>query len=184
MRNLDSTMAAALSAGVIRPAILVMLTLASGTQYIWSGVGNLVYNAQTYVGVGSLGSLGTITETTELQADGTTVKLSGIDPVLYSDCMTDIKLGAPANIWFALLANGTTLIGAPYLLFSGVVDKPTITVAPDDITITLALENELINLQRPSMRRYTSADQRIAFPFDTGFGWVETLNDIALVWGN
>ncbi|WP_263377694.1 hypothetical protein [Granulicella paludicola] len=182
-RALDPALAAALSAGVIVPAILLMLTFKSGTRYVWSGVGNLVYDAQTYLGVGSLGSIGTIIEGTEVKADGTSVKLSGIDPVLQGECLTDIQLGAPAKIWFALFSEGTTLIGAPYLLFAGAVDKPTVIASPGEVTISLALENSLINLQRANQRRYTSADQREVYPTDTAFGWVEQLQDQALSWG-
>ncbi len=33
------------------------------------------------------------------------------------------------------------------------------------------------------MRRYTTSDQMYYYPDDSGFNWVETLNDIALLWG-
>ena len=65
----------------------------------------------------------------------------------------------------------------------GTVDRPAIPVGPDKLTITLALENRMLNLQRPTMRRYTAGDQNYYFPDDSGFNWVEVLNDIALLWG-
>ena len=182
-RSIHPSMTSALSSGLIVPALFVMLTFKSATRYVWSGVGNIVVNAQTYTGVGSLGSIGSIIEGTEVRADGTTVKLSGIDPILQGECMADIQLGAPAKIWFGLMASGTTLIGTPYLLFSGTVDRPTVSIAPNEIAITLALESAMINLQRATQRRYTSADQRLYWPTDTAFSWVEMLNDVALVWG-
>lgn len=181
-RSLDPLIQEGLASGLISPAILAQFTFRSGVQYVWSGIGNLVYNAQTFVGVGSLGGLGVVTEGTDVEAQGTTVSLSGIDPTLYAECMTDIQLGAPAKIWFALLSNGV-LLGAPYLLFSGIVDKPTVSTGADSINISLALENRLTNLQRATQRRYTAADQHIKYPDDTAFNWVEILNDQALVWG-
>ena len=181
-RNLDPNMQAALSAGVVCPAILAQLTFASGTQYVWTGIGPLVYSAQTFTGVGSLANLGSIAEGIEVKADGTTVGLSGIDAGLYADCLEEIQIGATAKIWFALLTQGI-VIGTPYLLFSGLIDQPTIEEGAEDITISLALESRLTNLQRASQRRYTSADQRTYYPTDTGFAFVEILNDIALVWG-
>lgn len=181
-RNLHSDMQAALDAGVIVPAIMAQITFRTGTQYIWSGIGDLVYDAHTFQGVGSLGTIGVIAEGTEVKADGTTVELSGIDPTLYNDCLDEIQLGAPAKVWFALLSEGV-VIGAPYLLFAGQVDKPTFSTGPDAITISLALENKLTNLQRASARRYTAADQHILYPDDIAFNWVELLSDMALVWG-
>ena len=182
MRALDSNMQAALSAGVIVPAIMAMLTFKSGTVYVWSGVGNLPYGGNTYQGVGTLGSVGAIVEGLSVQAMGTSVSLSGIDPALYGDSMDDIVTGQPAKVWFALLNQGA-IIGAPYLAFSGLIDKPTVSEGGDSITITIALENRLTNLQRPNARRYSSADQRIKYPTDSGFTWVEALANTANVWG-
>ena len=183
MRALDPLMQSALLAGVLVPAFLAQLTFASSTEYVWTGYGPLTYGGNTYQGIGSLAGLGSIKEGTTVQADGTTVSLSGIDPTLYGECMSDIQLGAPATIWFALLNNGQ-VIGTPYRLFQGLVDKPTVTTGADTITISLALENKLVNLQRPSARRYTAADQHMKYSDDTAFNWVEVLNDIALRWGD
>ena len=183
-RQVDPLMSAALSTGQIIPVILVMLTFRSGTRYIWSGYGDLEYNAQIYKGVGALGSVSTITEGTEVQSSGTSVGLSGIDPVQLNECLNDIQLGAPAKIWFGLMANGMTLMGAPYLIFSGTVDKPQISVGVEKIGIALALSTRMIDLQRASQRRYTAAEQHLKYPDDIGFNWVEILNDIALNWSN
>ena len=175
-------MSAALDAGAIAPVILVMLTFRSSTRYVWSGVGILAYNGNNYFGAGSLGEMGTVQEGIDVKASGTTLTLSGIDATFMAECATDIQLGAPAKIWFGLFANGS-IIGTPYLLYSGTVDKPKITLGGEKMSITLALENKMINLQRASNRRYTSADQRLQYPTDTAFSWVEMLNDQALKWG-
>jgi hypothetical protein len=182
-RDLDPQLATGLSAGLIGPVILVQLTFRSQTCYAWSGVGTLVWNGNSFLGVGSLGKLGTITEGSDVKADGTTLELSGIDKVFLGECLTDIQIGAPAKVWFGNMLNGV-LIGAPYLVFSGCIDKPTFSIGGDTVTIRLALENRLIDQGRATMSRYTSADQRVKYPDDTAFVWVESLNDQALVWGS
>ena len=182
MRNLDPALAAAFEAGVLIPAILAQLTFASGTYYAWTGYGPLHWNGNTFLGVGTLGSFGGVTESTDVRADGTTVGLSGIDPALYSDCMQDIQLGAPATIWLALLSQGA-IIGAPYKIFEGTVDQPVIEPGTEEIAITLSLENLITNLQRATCSRYTAADQRVLYPTDSAFNGVEQLADQALIWG-
>jgi len=357
-RNLDPTLAASLSAGVIQPVLFVQITFNSGTEYVWSGIGDFDFNGHTFSGVGNLGSIGPIGEGSAVKADGTSVTLSGIglsqigipappvtppDPplppapgesvawsfatlgahpsssfsfrpsifngglgcsgegssTLYNgnlsiingdsfcpvihiqwggfrlppeiprgakithiypvvnwtanpggfqevsaspggvitggfgtdiapnvnpvitaqmqntvsgianlamfidfvgvaiyyigepqsatsliyEALNDVRMGAPAKIWYGQMANGA-LIGTPYLEFSGTVDKPTVQVDEKSASITLALENRLVNLQRANQRRYTAADQKLAFPTDMAFNWVESLNDIALRWGN
>lgn len=371
-RNLDPTLAAALPDGVISPAFLAKITFKSGVENVWSGVGDLVFDGDTYQGVGMLGQVGAITEGASVQADGTSVTLSGIGlsqvpvpaypvtppappfaapsgqswawafpssasagpftpglpngsatatkesayltmtssaplgnwgwyafwdgfelpqeipagativgfypvitavatgigalaqggsadgmtiaslgqptfpatnlfpsggafasgtyyganqpgcitsigvrlfqtlfsssffqdltisfvgaAVLYTttpqssaslayEAMNDVRMGAPAKIWFGLMQNGAFL-GTPYLVFSGTVDEPSVDIGVDTSSISLALENRLVNLQRPTMRRYTAADQHLAYPTDMAMNWVEEENDSAWIWGS
>lgn len=99
---------------------------------------------------------------------------------LVYEALNDIRLGGPVKIWVGLMAGGS-FIGTPYLVFRGTVDQPTVTTSPETGTsITLALENRLSNMQRASNRKYTSADQRIEFPDDIFFAFVEILQSIAL----
>jgi hypothetical protein len=183
-RNIDPTLLAALSSSYCEPVHLMQIKFRTQTAYAWTGVGDLVWNGNTFKGVGSLGMLGDIKEGTEVRADGTSVLLSGIDPIYLAECLTDVWVGAPAYRWLGAVQPGTrTLIGTPYMLFSGQVDKPTHYTGPDKSTISLALETRLINHTRASNRRLTTVDQRAnGYPDDTGFVWVERLNDTALDW--
>lgn len=182
MRNLNSAMKAGLGGASVAPVVLVLLTFRTGVRFVWSGVGSLVYAGNTYVGVGSLGTISAVQEGTDVRADGISVALSGIDPALLAECMTDIRQGAPAKVWFGLWSNGA-IVGTPYLIFSGQVDKPTIQPGADEVSISLACESRMANGQRARNRRYTAADQQLEYPNDTGFNWVEEMNDIALLWG-
>jgi hypothetical protein len=182
MRDISSPMLASLTSNAIIPGFLVDVAFRSAPEYVWTGVGNIVYNGNTYRGVGSFGKLGGITESSSVTADGTTISLSGIDPALLAECLTDIQLGAPVTIYFALFDGSLNILGTPYPLFVGVVDQPVIQPGLDELTISLKLENKLANLQRANMRRYTAADQNLYYPGDTAFNWVELLNDQALKW--
>jgi hypothetical protein len=182
MRNLDSGTAGQLTAPVVLPVRLAMLTFRSRVEYVWSGVGDLVYSGNTYKGVGSLGSVGDITEGIDVQAAGTSVTLDGINPEFLAEALTDIKSGAPAKLWLGFLVNGVLL--PPYLQFSGTIDVPTVSADGDTLSITLSLESRLVDLQRPSNRRYTAADQHIDYPNDIAFNWVEPLNDASFKWGS
>lgn len=182
-RDVSTPMVTAITGNNYAPIIMLDLTLSIGTIYVWSGVGTFVYNGHSYQGVGSLGALGEVTEGTQIKADGTTITLSGIDSTLLTETLNDIQLGAPVTIWFACFAAGG-VVGTPYPLFVGTVDKPVVDIGPTTFSITLNLENRLFDLQRATNRRYTTSDQRYYYPDDIGFSWVEALNDIALVWGN
>lgn len=182
-RQLDPTLSASLSGGLFGPIILVAITFASETRYVWSGVGNLVWNGSTFTGIGSLGKISDISEGTGVRADGVTLTLSGLDPIWLGESLTDVQIGAPATVWFGNMVNGQ-MIGTPYQIFHGTVDRPIISGSGNTVSIALELENRLANLSRASNRRYTSADQRLYYPNDIAFGWVEQLNDLALRWGS
>ncbi|HKD62364.1 MAG TPA: hypothetical protein VKB47_18010 [Terracidiphilus sp.] len=182
-RNLGSPMITAITSnGPIGLLALVDITLKTGSAHVWSGVGTLSWNGNTYLGVGSLGEIGDVKEGIEVRAEGTTIALSGIDPNLLTDCLSDIQIGAPATIWFGVFQNGA-IVGTPYPLFSGTVDKPSTPIGTDSLTIALALESKMTDHARATMRRYTSSDQRYYYSDDIGLHWVETLADIALRWG-
>ncbi|MGA2650426.1 MAG: hypothetical protein ABSF28_07875 [Terracidiphilus sp.] len=181
-RDVSTGMQTPLQTNNIRFCFLAMLTFHTQTVYCWNGVGTLVYGGNIYLGVGSFGKIGKITEGSAPEAYGTTLGLSGIDPVILAECLDDIQLGAPAILYFALLDNNGNIYGTPYPLFVGTIDQPSIRASTDTVTITLALENKLANLLRPNQRRWTNADQQVYYPGDTGFAFVESLNDQALVW--
>jgi hypothetical protein len=182
-RNLGTPMISAITSnGPIGLALLVDLTLADHVEYVWSGVGSFVWSGHTYTGVGSLGSMGDVKEGIEVKAEGTSIGLSGIDPVLLNDCLNDIRVGAPVTVWFAIFEAGA-MVGSPYPLFVGTVDQPALAIGVDSMAIQLKLENRMINHQRPTNRLYTSSDQQYYYPDDIGCHWVEQLSDIALVWG-
>jgi hypothetical protein len=185
-RDVDPALLAAFQSKYVEIVDLIMLKFRSQTCYSWSGVGDLVWDGKTFLGVGSLGVLGDVQEGTEVRADGTSVGLSGIDPIYMGECLADIQLGAPAKRWIGAVQPGTkTLIGTPYLNFSGQVDKATIHTGAETQGILLALETRLINHSRASNRRYTTADQRAnGYPDDSAFDSVEKINDEALIWGS
>lgn len=190
-RNVDATMQAGLSAGSVGLAFLVMITFRSSVQYVWSGPRDLTYGGNVYKGVGTLGTIGDVAGGLDVQARGTTVALSGIDPVLLQDCLNDIQVGAPAKVFLAVISRTMEIVGTPYLLYGGTVDVPTVTLSvptpeqPDaTCTISLAIENRTVDGQRAQQQRYTAADQHIKYPDDTAFNNVEQQNLAAYRWGS
>jgi hypothetical protein len=183
-RNLDTATQGQLTAGTVTLAFFLQVTFNTGTYYLCTLPNNFSWNSQSWVGTGSLGQVGQISEGTDIKAYGTSVTLSGIDPTLLADCLNDIQLGAQALLYLGFFNTGTmTLVTNPTCVFSGQVDQPSIQCGPDSVAITLNLESPMIRLQRGSFRRYTTADQHIDNPGDTGFDWVPELNFLAENWG-
>lgn len=129
MRNLDPTFRAQLTQSVFSPVLFVMLTFRSQTMYLCSAPFNVAFSGQTFLGLGTLGGISATQEGTEVQADGISLTISGLDPKIATECESDIQPLAPAKCWLGCMSQGL-LIGTPYLFFSGVVDTPTSNVTP------------------------------------------------------
>jgi hypothetical protein len=182
-RTIDSTLMADMASPNFSPVILAMLAFRSETVYYWNGRGSLSWSGMTFAGIGTLGAIGSIGGgPAEVAEPGTWVEASGLDATLLGEAITDVQIGAPVKIWIGSWVNGA-LHGTPYLLWQGGMGQPVVTPDPEKFSIMLALQTRMAQLSRATCRRYTAADQRLFYSDDSGFNWVEILNDIALIWG-
>ncbi len=76
-RDLTVAFATALADQSLRPVIFFEGQFATGWVRIWSGLGEVSWNGQSWAGAGALLGLGAIDETGEVVAGGTAVSLSG-----------------------------------------------------------------------------------------------------------
>ncbi len=67
-RNLSAAVIAQLTSGHCQPCFLVSLQFVTTTEYVWTGIGNVTWNGQTWQGLGNFGSVSAITETAEVNA--------------------------------------------------------------------------------------------------------------------
>jgi hypothetical protein len=182
-RTLSTEMQAVATAELVRPIYLVDMEFSSGSIYLWSGMGDLTYNSNTYLGAGDLLSIGAIQETAELTANGATITLGGIKQSLLTLARDEPYQGRPLIIRLGAFDENGDLIASPVILFSGFMDIMTIADSGDTSTITVTVENKLIAFQRTAVRRYTAEDQKIEHPTDKGFEFVAKIQEKEIVWG-
>src|SRR6266702_2510988 len=104
---------AAIQSPKLRPAFFVEAHFVTGPIYVWTGRGSIVWNGQTWLGVGSLGSISTIEEGAGVDAKGITLTLSGIDATLLADVMTEFQVGLPVLVRLGLFDANLALIDDP-----------------------------------------------------------------------
>jgi len=166
------------------PVILYEAELTSTTVRYAGANRNYTVNGNIFYGVADLISVSKINETTEIKANGITVRLSGIDPTQLNTVQTEITQGKKINILMGFAkGDDGDLIDDPINLFTGFVDTPTIQMSDTDIAINITAENKLIDLQRARTLRYTDATQQELFAGDLGLEFVAILNDIEIPWG-
>lgn len=182
-RSLTAGTSGQLTQKQVYPIVLVDLTFKDGVLHFFTGYGSLSWNGNTYTGGGQMVHLGPIAEDTAVQAQGFEIKITGVPANLLSEGLNQCAQGNAVNVYFGFLDASANIITDPYLAFSGRMDVPTIEEGSDTATITITAENRLIDLDRPRLRTFTTADQITEFPTDTGFNFVPQLQELNLTWG-
>lgn len=182
-RELTTEFASEIQLAVIRPVLLFHGEFEGGDVRAWNGIGDLVWNAETFLGVGNLGAIQNIEETADLQAAGVTVAMSGIPSELISLALQSVRQNKPGRIWLGMIDGPTRTLIDSVLAFEGRLDVAEIDEGPTTSVVTLKYENRLIDLERARERRYTHEDQQLDYPGDLGFEYVASLQDKQLNWG-
>ena len=150
---------------------------------VWTGMGDLTYDSETYTGVGDLLSISEIKETSDVSATGINVALTGVKSSLIAVAKNHEYQGRELTVRLGAFDEAGSLIADPVIIFSGFMDTMTIAEAGEYSTITIAVENKLVAFERSRVRRYTAEDQKIDHPTDKGFEYVTDIVEKEIIWG-
>ncbi len=207
-RNLDADMVGALSKAEIQIFFAVQLNFDSQQLNLWTGVGEISIDGNTYTGAGNFLTFSSIDETSEIAAKGAVITLTGIPSDLLSLALSEPYQGRVCRIYFGVLdaktfyllqenadliedENGVG-IGIDFNtaaddviteIFGGYIDQMNITEEAETCTIGVSVESKLIDLERQRTFRYTSESQKAKYPNDLAFDFVEDLQDKKFSWG-
>lgn len=182
-RNLTSDVQTQLSASELEPFFAIKLNFDSGALRLWTGYGEITVASETYTGGGQLLNVSPVEETVEVAARGVTLSLNGIDASLITYALTENYQTRSAKVYLGVLSSGA-VVADPYLVFDGRMDVMTIDDNGETANIAMTAESRLIDLERPKLRRYTSDDQKLNHPNDTGFDFVASLQEKEIAWGS
>jgi hypothetical protein len=183
-RDLTNDFSNASVANTVAPVMLMKAEFDSGDVLAWTGYGTIVYDGDSYLGVGDFGGVDKVDESADLRANGAVLTLSGIPSSLLATALGEEYQGRPITLFLGLLdLTSGALIADPYAILSGRMDVMSIQEASDTATISLTVENNLIELTRSKERRYTHEDQQIDYPGDLGLEYVAGLQEKPLNWG-
>lgn len=181
-RDLTAGFITEIDARELRAELLVNMEFDSGDVHFWTGLGSLVWDSNIYLGVGDLLSVGRIEESSVTKASGTTLILSGVKASLISTALNEDYQGRKAEIYFAVFTTSGLVVGNPYRIFAGKMDVMEIELTGETGSISVSIENELIDLFRANGRNYTPEDQKSAYPGDKGLDFIPLIQDTEIVW--
>lgn len=181
-RAFTGAMLAEIQKQTVSPIILYEGEFDGGTIHLWSGIGTIAWNGNTYTGAGQVLSVSAIEETVEVRAAAVQVGLSGLPSAIVSLALSSARQGKKGRLWLGFMDASNAIIADPYLIFTGLLDVPTMDETGDTATVTVSYENRLVGLLVANDRRYTPEDQHVEFPGDTGFDFVAGLQDATIIW--
>lgn len=190
MTTVTSAFRNALKNQPYRGQIAVRIQFSGYDCKVWDGIGPKTISGQTYLGVGALGAISPIADTSAdgmrgFNAERVEMTLSGL-PV-QAALVTELKdfqhQGATVTIFGVLLDATDAVVADPVTLFSGQVDTMS-WMLDDTLTVKLVAENFLAFMFRgPDGRRRADADQQELFTGDLGFGFQGKL-PTTIPWGS
>jgi hypothetical protein len=167
-------------------APLLMANLQFSTPvYLWSGYGPLAYGGVTYLGIGTLGTISPVEETTDLAARGISMRLSGVPTANVAIALTENYQGRACTILFgALSPTAGTLIASPVTVFQGKMDVMQVSDDGQSADITMTAESRLMDFKRQREVRFTDEEQQNLFSGDVGLEFVNDIQEKPIYWGN
>jgi len=181
-RGSSAAMIAAHGGDQLQPFNLVHLAFDSGDVRIWTGHGDLSWGGFTWTGAHSLLGISASEETGQVESKGITLSLSGLPADILAIALAEDYQGRRCTVYLGEISGGAVVVD-PVVTFRGEMDTMPITDGGTAATVTLKVENRLVILHRSRNRRWTSADQKIDFPDDKGFDFVQSIQEQPIEWG-
>lgn len=166
LRTIHADTATALVQPVFRPLVLVEMAFDSAPVYAHSGVGPLVWNGHTFVGVSWLGKISAIREGESLEAYGVQLELSGVKGELVALSLAENYRNRPLKIWIAFLNRQSRLVGEPVGPWRWDMSTLDGEFTGAKGTLILSGTSRMAQWERNKETRYTDADQRAKYPGD------------------
>jgi hypothetical protein len=185
-RSLSAGMVTEVSASQLSPILLASFSFSTPVR-LWSGYGTITVGSVTYQGIGTLGTISPVEETTDLAARGINFQLSGVPAAYVSLALTENYQGKECSVLFGALDATGALVSSPVTIFAGRMDIMSINDDGQESTIIMTAENKLVDFRRPREVRYTHEEQQNLYPVsppDLGLEFVNAIQEKQIYWGD
>ena len=163
--------------------LAVSFAFPSGSVYFWTGIGDLVIGANTYLGAGQLGEISKAPDRVGLTAERKTYKLSGTDPSIVPESEIDDSFGGSIVEYCGFINQSTgALVDTPEINWEGRIDSIQRQDGYEPAIIVNA-EHRLITLDQVDGWRYTHEHQQRFYAGDDGFSLVKSTQTKEILWG-
>jgi hypothetical protein len=180
MRTLTSAGAMAIKAPVVCLAALVEMDLTAPLNLNTSSL-TLTIAGTTYSGVGGLGTIDNITESSG-NLPRLNFTMAGVQPTDIALSLSEPVQGKAVRIKVALFDSSTGALIDVRQRYAGYLDVMSISDGKASATISVSSESAMLDLLRPSGIYYNDIDQQTLQPTDHAFQYVNDQVDQKITW--
>lgn len=155
--------------------VFFKLAHAGGAVLAWDGVGERVFNAETYLGVAGMARVEGVSQSSDLQNHVVSVTLNGVELPSLSETSLRIRDEA-AELWAAWIAEDNSTV-AQKLIFKGRGLAARVVPEGDKMSIVALLRGAMADWRASPRAYYTDADWQRQYPGDDGFSFVKNLEN-------
>ena len=150
--------------------------------YVHSGLGNITYDGNTYVGVGDLGGVDGVEESEDISPTEILFTMSAIPSTYINEALDAGSYGDEITMYQGYRGTDGALVGDPWIVARGYFEHATIELGSVN-KVTIAAQHELAILDERPGRRWTDEDQQAEYAGDTGFSFAADMPNNKLLWG-
>jgi hypothetical protein len=150
--------------------------------YVHSGLGEITWNGNTYVGIGMLGNISEQQESQALTVQPITFSLSGLDQQHLRVALDAANYGDQITLYEAFIDDAGDLIADPVVIWAGSVDSTSVRAGMDS-AISIVGQHDIADIDKSDGARFTNEDQQARYPGDEFFEFIHEVPTLKLFWG-
>lgn len=180
VRMLTARLAAALKKR-LPLALLAEIEHPDGTARFWTGVGMLDWGGYSWTGSGVLGRVTPIKQTTTLAIQEIVFSLAAVDPAIVATIADNVR-NRSGKVWLTCIGPNKDVID-PLQIVDSELDYQSFTADSDGkVGISITARSGFYTLVRALDESWTSEEQHVFYPTDSGLDLISSLQNQELQW--
>lgn len=181
MRPLTLAMARALKSDAPL-VIFAEINHPSGPGQFWSGLGKKDWNGNSWTGAGKLGAITAVQQSSNIAIQEINFTLSGVDSDVLAQLSDDVR-NLSGRAWLSCLDDKGNVVADPYQFVDSELDYQNLNVANDGTaSVTITARMGFYTLDRGLDEAWTSQNQKLTYPNDTGLDMIPSLQNLSILW--
>lgn len=154
----------------------------SGITRVHTGTGTVIINGQTFLGVGTLGDVGSVTEENSTSSSTMSMALSGLDMSLVGETLNEEVIGRNVICYLAVM-NDQGVVTGTNVLFEGFITDTALQAGQQN-ALSYVIANVFERWSQGLPDRYTDESQQRLHPGDRFFRYVAQMAERSIFWGS